>query len=533
MNAQVPACVLSRRAMHLLALSTCIACAFVLSPNAVALSLDDLPTFSDSKLATSERLSSEHLTAEYRVALPEGIAHTEAGAHGRNVAEACREAMRASGWELVGENRQRQGGEYLFRRDGIKTAKLAVAPAAKPIGGELVRFVAIRVEMRLLVPLQDNVGRDPVDVPRYPGSVRVRWMDLLGDYAVKYLVVAPLEDVQRFYETEPQKHGWVASSGPGDVNYQKAGLTGQAAATVSQAGPGTPMERTARAIPSTLAIHVDERDSIVHIGIGRAAGAGDRDLQTQGVLTPEPPPAPDPNVARNDLLISLNPELDLPVYDGLELQASWPEPVTPAGEEITRLQYTKQNAPMEDALAAARFYLDKMPALDWALEDDEWYGLGRTLLFRKGAVTVEVAIKAVGALPIPDNARAITIPVEVHVTEPMPSEEVIGEDLENVPRYPGSRRFFYLKAGIDHIVKFKAVASVAEAEWFFVRQLPEAGWVFAGNDTTGLLFVPAGTAASAAGALATGKLIPTTLKVKVDDALNGTVRIGMDLTKGD
>jgi len=118
------------------------------------------------------------------------------------------------------------------------------------------------------------------------------------------------------------------------------------------------------------------------------------------------------------------------------------------------------------------------------------------------------------------------------VIHPIPSRDKAGKDIEGVPRFPGSVRCYYLKAGIDQIVKFKAVGTVQQAERFFLEELPKNEWAFAGNDQTGLLFVPASTAKSAAGVLASGQLVPTTLKVKIDDTGNGTVKIGMDLTKG-
>jgi hypothetical protein len=119
------------------------------------------------------------------------------------------------------------------------------------------------------------------------------------------------------------------------------------------------------------------------------------------------------------------------------------------------------------------------------------------------------------------------------VTFPIPSREIAGEDIKGIPRFPDSVRFYTLKAGIDHVVKFRAVAPVKEVEWFFIEKLPQQGWTFSGTDITGLLFIPAKTAKSAADALSKGQLIPTTLKIKVDDLYDGTVKIGMDKTKGD
>lgn len=282
-------------------------------------------------------------------------------------------------------------------------------------------------------------------------------------------------------------------------------------------------------IPDTLAIHLADDDGVVSIGIGSTAGSS-ASAPAAAALSAPPAAAAEDSAP---VITRIDPDTDLPAYPGLVERSRRTLPPTLAGAEITRLTLEMTEAEQAEALRMAEFFLAAMAARDWALERHEWYGIGRKLSFRKSAVRVEVGINAVGRYPIPERAPRITIPVEIDVVLPLPAREPAGQDIPGVPRYPGSVRFHYLEAGIDHAVKFKAVASLDQAEWFFIETLPEHGWAFAGNDTTGLLFVPGGTAGSAVEALAQGALVPTTLKIKVDDHRDGTVKIGQALSKGD
>jgi hypothetical protein len=143
-------------------------------------------------------------------------------ARGRQAAEKYATSMQNAGWVLKREIKQRRGGEFTFIKDTIQKALVKIAPGSSFQQGSKKNHIFIKIELKRLIPLKDVPGYDYPDVPRYPGSIRVRWMDLLGDYAVKYLTTAPLEKVKSFYQAECMKLGWKESRGPGILNYQKS-----------------------------------------------------------------------------------------------------------------------------------------------------------------------------------------------------------------------------------------------------------------------------------------------------------------------
>ncbi|UCH92800.1 MAG: hypothetical protein JSV88_21230 [Candidatus Aminicenantes bacterium] len=496
-----------------------------------ALTLDDIPRLPGSELKHSQYKGPENLHAEFWIFLPEGIKFQEISAKGTYFATTCVSMMKENGWTLKKENWQRRGGEFIFKKDVINEVKVNVSPSSKAIKGRMKPYIFLKFKLKRLIPFEDVIGMDPGDVPRYPGSIRVRWMNLLGDFGEKYLVVAPLTKVKAFFEKEIPKYGWKASKGSATLNYIKGGIQSpqELSAGDKELAKGKPLQLVKKMIPTTLSLRIQEKEGIVEIGVGRTAGSADKGKSENYRITPEKNIPP----GTKKLLTFIDVEKDIPLYPGLQKTSERKAPVDFRGEEIITLDFEKKDAPMKEAIKMADYYLAEMKQKDWRLLDEEWHGIGRKLLFQKGAVKVRIHVKAVGRWPIPEKARKIKIPLEIVVTFPIPSREIAGEDIEGIPRFPGSVRFYTLKAGIDHIVKFKAVAPVKEVEWFFIEKLPEHGWTFSGNDTTGLLFIPAKTAGSAAEAFSKGQLIPTTLKIKVDDQYDGTVKIGMDKTKGD
>jgi hypothetical protein len=158
-----------------------------------ALNLDDIPRLPGSELKYSQNKGPENLHAEFWIFLPEGINFQEISAKGTYFATTCVDMMKKNGWTLKKENWQRRGGEFIFKKDVIKEVKVNVSPASKPIKGKAKPYILLKFELKRLIPFEDVIGMDPGDVPRYPGSIRVRWMNLLGDFAEKYLVVAPLK----------------------------------------------------------------------------------------------------------------------------------------------------------------------------------------------------------------------------------------------------------------------------------------------------------------------------------------------------
>ena len=493
---------------------------------AAGMTADDIPRLPEWSVVSSHQRGPERLEAELRRTLPEGLTFQEISDRGVETAERCVELMKAGGWELESENWQRRGGEFHFKKRPLTAVEVSVGPDAEAREGRMRPHIALRYELTRLVPVADILGADPPDVPRFPGSVRVRWMNLLGDFAAKYLVVGSADEVGEFFARRLPELGWEPGKGAGTLNFTRSVAT--PAEPLPAAGEG--LEGAARRIggmiPTTLSIHLSARDGLVEIGVGRAAGGA----AVAGELEITPPAAAEER--RREVLTFIDAD-EIPVYPGLTLTSRRRQPITLAGEEILRTSYEQTDAEASEALRMAEFYLRAMADRGFVPEEDEWHGIGRRLLYRRGAVRVRIEIQAVGRYPLPERVPRIRIPVQVDLILPIPTAEPAGKDIPGVPRFPGSVRFHTLEAGIDHAVKYKAAASVGEVERFFVDRLPEHGWRFAGNDSTGLLFVPSATAGSPSEALASGKLIPTTLKVKVDDSWDGTVKIGLNLTRGD
>lgn len=508
-----------------------LASVFVLSIQGMSkeLSLKELPDIPCSELVFYQNTNPENLTAEFRIYLPEKSTFLEITRKAQEATQQCVQIMKDAGWELKKEDWFRRGGEFYFSKDIIKQIKMTIGPHAKAMQGIKRDFIKISFELKRLIPFEDVLGIDYPDVPRFPESVRVRWMDLLGDYSVKYLVLGEINEVKEFYEKALPNFGWRPISGTATLNYSKGGYKSKEAAPVKKEDVQQPIEMVKKMITTTLGIHLNENHGIVEIGIGRSSGSEAFSPVEPLNITPEKSLFSE----KKESFISIDPDKDIPIHPLLIKQHSERLPLDTQGNETFRMTFNTEKVELIEAVNIAEFYLDKMENAGWKVIDDEWYSLGRTLLFRKGAVKVKAAVKAVGMWPIPERAPKINIPVEIDVIYSIPTKETAGTDIENVPRFPGSVRFYYLEAGLDHTVKYKACASIKEVEWYFIEELSKNGWTFSGYDMTGLLFVPSDTAKSAAGALSQGKLIPTTLKLKVDDMYNGTVKIGLTKTKGD
>jgi hypothetical protein len=469
----------------------------------VQLSLDDIPAIPGSQLQDSYFQGPENLLAEFRIFLSPKATLRQIADHGGYSADQCVGIMEQSGWQLRQENRTTRGGEFTFSKDIIKEVKLSVGPGASAIGGKMVPYVFLKFHLKRLIPLADIVGIDPPHVPRFPGSVRVRWMHLLGDLSLKYLAVGTVSQVTDYFQEELPGRGWQLAKGAATLHYTRP--------------------------DARLSLHIKQKEGIVEIGVGMSGPLTRRQKSEKPIFTPPkqlPPPAKKP-------LTHVDIQKELPPYPGLTMVRQSQLPVTTAGEEIVKQFYEKPDTPLTESLDMASFYSRHLQEGGWQLLDEQWHGFGRKFNFQKGAVRLRIIIKAVGRLSAAQKAPRVPIPMEVTVVFPMPRRDIAGDDIEGVPRFPGSVRFYTLKAGIDHIVKYKAAASVEEVEWFFIENLTKKGWRFAGNDHTGLLFTPGATPDSPAEAFSKGKLIPTTLKLKVDDRYDGTVKIGLDLTHGD
>lgn len=478
------------------------------------LSIDDIPEIPGSSLKHSRFYGNDKLVAEYWKPLPAGVTFREASDRGRDEAQRCVELMQENGWTLRSENRNRRGGEFFFRKEILKEAKAIIVPLSKSREGKKKDFILFKFELGRLIPSENVLGYDYLDAPRYPGSTRIRWMDILGEYSAKYLTTSSVDEVENYYLEKLQEFGWEPSTGVGNINYKKIEKNGKEQFT----------EDTGIKIPPTLSIHLSENEGIVGIGIGRSAKPG-KSKGTAFEITPVREIA-DPG---EEPLTFIKYETDIPIYPGLDKKSVEQLPITLQGEEVTRIELETRQAEQIEAIRMAEFYLEEMEKNGWNLIDEEWHGLGRSAVFKKGAVEVKLNIKAVGRYPIPEKAAKIDIPVRIDVILPIPTRDIAGKDIEGIPRFPGSIRFFYLEAALDHTVKYKAAASQKEVEWFYIEELPEQGWSFSGYDSTGLLFVRDEKAKDKP---EKGKLIPTTLKVKVDDMWDGTVKIGLTRTRG-
>jgi len=492
--------------------------------------LQDLPSIPGAVLKNSFYYGKEKLTAEYRVFLIDMISFQEKMERARKEAQRGIKLMQDKGWVLKKENHQRRGGEFLFKKDIIKEAKLTIAPGLTYQKGKKKNYIFYKFEVKKLIPNKDVLGYDCPDVPRFPRSTRVRWMDILGDYSAKYLVVSKINKVQKFYERELPEFNWQKSKGVGTMNYQKGGYISKNSKSLEKTDIKKPIKTTGKLIPVTLSIHLSEKEGIVEIGIGRSGGAYEKKIK-KPIITPKEIPV----AIEKAPLTFINYEKDLPIHSALKKTYKENLPVNHNGEEIIRIQFETGPVEPKTAVNIAKFYLNKMKAKKWELLEDKWHGLSRNLIFEKGAVKIKIDIKAIGFYPIPKNTakRKINIPVQMDIILPIPTKEKAGKDINGVPRFPESVRYYYLEAGLDHLVKYKVAARAKQVEWFYIKKLPKTGWKFAGYDKTGLLFVPKDTARSASEALSKGKLIPTTLKLKVDDMFNGTLKIGLNKTRGD
>jgi hypothetical protein len=504
-------------------------CASILTGS--QLSIHDIPRMPGSAMKYSKHMGHERLEVEYWIMLADHVAFQESQNQGRVIAKKCIAAMKSMGWSLTKENPQQRGGEFLFRKDVVKEAKITVAPGCAYQEGRKKSHIFIKCSLKLLIPLQDVLGYDYPDIPRFPGSIRIRWMDLFGDYMAKYVVQGSMDKAKKFFQEQLPEHGWQPGRGSGTLNYVKGGYASKKGSTTSRDDIKDPVQMARKLIPGTLSIHLKEEEGIIEIGIGRSARSGEGIKLSPTDITPlEKPP-----IQPEKVLTFVEIEKELSFFPGLKIKSQENLPVNVRGEEIIRLSMEIDQAVPHTALEMAAFFLNEMKQKNWDLVEDRWHGLGRRMNFCKGAILVKISIKAIGRYPIPESAakNKINIPVRVDVVLPIPLKETAGKDIEKVPRFPNSVRYYYLEAATDHMVKYKAAASVKQVERFFLRKLPEEGWRFAGYDSTGLLFVPVDTAQSASSAPAKGKLVPTTLKLKVDDMWNNTVKIGLTRTRGD
>ncbi len=445
--------------------------------------------------------------------------------------------MLADGWTLKTEHRRTSGADFTLERDSLKRLSVRIGSEIRGTADGKKGFVVIRQELEYLIPKRDAIGFEPPDVPRYPGSTRIRWMNIIGEWSGKYKVADELETVRRFYLDELPKHGWIYQGvQAGKLHFQRGGIASGDAVTRQDIDITDPLGNIAGMIPSTLNIILSEENGITDIGFGRSAGAGDAPTDTaaaEGFSYDA-----EFVVDRAKVVARVDPETALPRYPGAVNEADHTEWFTLKGPEVLNLGYDVPRGQVQaEKIDLGAFYRRQMKARGWTLTDEDRWGEGTTLFFRRGGVTASVVVRDTGLRFIGNpNVRPsapATLPVKIALRFPIPQRDLAGEDIDDVPRFPGSKRYYFLKVAIDHLVKYKAAGTADQVYAWFIAELPQRGWQLAGADQAGITFTPAGGPESGVEAFGTGKWIPTLLVVKAKDEGYGLVDIGIDLTTGD
>jgi len=484
----------------------------------------DLPDPPGASLYSRETISADRIRLEFReFQMPD----SGPAPIGRQRAEVYIEQLRAAGWELIQERWRSKGGEFVLRKD-LFDVDILIAMGSKGMEGRKTPYVSYRAHVERRIPSVDILGCDPLDVPRYPGSVRLRWMNLMGDFSARFQVAARLDDVSKFFEKTVPEQGWTCYEKEGGFHFRKGGIEAGERLESGELSKD-PVHTVGKLIPTTLTVKLGEKDGIVDIRWSRTAGGAD---EGKGVavtaLNPELKPGADES--NSDFRCSID---DMPVYPGLELKSEKDLDNNAWGEHRARAAYQTEPVPRKEALRIADFYLREMAARGWRLTNDDWVELRRRLTFRQAGAEAEIYVQALGRLENAESRSPARIPVQIELRRPMPDRERAGRDIPDVPRYPGSVRYMTLEKGISHMVRYKAAGSREAVMRYYTRTLPGKGWKLAGHDSTGLLFVPVSTASSGSQAFSKGNLVPTTLRILITSRGTPFVRIQIDQTKGD
>lgn len=96
-----------------------------------------------------------------------------------------------------------------------------------------------------------------------------------------------------------------------------------------------------------------------------------------------------------------------------------------------------------------------------------------------GGVALGSALRAL-ATPVPTAEPTAVPPPPASATPSLPAADVAGEDLERLPRYPGSVRTEYAVSRDDGYelvaLEFMAAATVEEVRLFYQQVIDEHGW---------------------------------------------------------
>ncbi len=112
-------------------------------------------------------------------------------------------------------------------------------------------------------------------------------------------------------------------------------------------------------------------------------------------------------------------------------------------------------------------------------------GVGCWFVARKALKTIEEE-----AVKLEEQIPKITIPEGVIEEEEvtLPSADVTGNDITEVPRYPGSVRTAWNKYEESEKVSYQAKATAAEVGDYYTKLLAEKGWTLTSSTEMDLVF---------------------------------------------
>jgi len=124
-------------------------------------------------------------------------------------------------------------------------------------------------------------------------------------------------------------------------------------------------------------------------------------------------------------------------------------------------------------------------------------GLASGVIYWSFVKTKDIANSALDAAK---NAQSVTTPKpspsisSTPVGLSLPSADVAGEDLLDVPRYSGSMRAAYDKNDDGTVVNLEYVSSASAKEIldFYKKTLPNSDWILRAGDNLGLTFSKTG-----------------------------------------
>jgi len=168
-------------------------------------------------------------------------------------------------------------------------------------------------------------------------------------------------------------------------------------------------------------------------------------------------------------------KLGIPVYPGAT-EVPPVETIGAVGETIMFYQCTA------DAGAVLSFYIQKMPESSWTYVG----GFGTdVLLFEKGNTATAVSATQVGDTTnfiITYRSKESTPMMLLEIPKSLPTTDVQGADISDIPRYPGSIRASYFRhPNVKALITYLSDASLAAIENFYRNEMPDNRWEYDGT----------------------------------------------------